>query len=70
MDLRYYKTNMYFLGFLTIILGVIIFFLLRQYRAERFQQNLVISIIMAIITVCIIYYFPLKLQRSIEPFDE
>jgi len=70
VDLRYYKTNMYFLGFLAVILSVAIFFLLRNYRVEKFQQNLAIAVIMAIIIVCTIYYFPLKLQKSIEPFDD
>lgn len=70
MDLRYYKTNLYFLGFLAVFLCVMIFFLLRHYREEQFQQNLAIAFIAAIIIVVTVYYFPLKLQKSIEPFDE
>lgn len=70
MDLRYYKTNLYFLGFLALFLCVMVFFLLRQYRVEKFQQNLAIAFISAIMITTIVYYFPLKLQKSTEPFDE
>ena len=70
MDLRYYKTNPYFLGILTVIVIIITFFILREKYPEDFNRNVPISIISGIMLATIIYYFPLKLPKSVEPFDE
>lgn len=70
MDIRYYKTNVYFLAFVAFVFAILIFFLLRHYRSEKFQQNIAIAVITAIIIVCVVYFFPMKLRKSVEPFDE
>jgi glucan phosphoethanolaminetransferase (alkaline phosphatase superfamily) len=70
MDLRYLKTNIYFLGVLAAVLMFLMFFLLRYKYPENFYNNILVAIVSGFAIITVIYYFPIKLPKSTEPFED
>lgn len=70
MDIRYLKTNYYFLGVVFIVTSLLTYFLLRRSYPKNFNKNVPIAIIAGMIIVVSVYYIPLKTLKSIEPYDD
>ena len=70
VDIRYLKTNYYFLGFLFMVLSILIFSLLYYLYPMSLNRNIPISILIGLILVIGLYYIPLKLPKLNENFDD
>ena len=70
VDIRYLKTNFYFLGVLFVILCVLLFFLLRYFYPNKINRNVPITVFIALVLVIGLYYIPIKLPKMKGDFDD
>lgn len=64
------KTNYWFLGFVFVLIGLVIFMSLSYFRTCSYYDNIPWAIMGAILVVLGIYYMPLKPRLMSEPFDK